>query len=107
MEDREWLQSLTDGSEVLVTGTWVKPRIATVDRVTKTQIIVGGSRYSKETRQLIGADRWSRAQIQQVSDGFRESQNKALLKAKILDRLDSATTEELAQINVILTKEHS
>lgn len=105
MENDEWLSSLVEGSEVLITGTWIKPQLSKVDRTTRTQIVVGNRRFNRETGRQISCDRWSVTHIQQVSDAFRESQNRAALKEKILEALDSATTEELAQINVILTKE--
>ena len=105
MKHDEWLSTLATGSEVVVTGTWLKPRLSKVVKTTKTQIVVGNQRFYRETGRQIGYDRFSVTYLQQVSDEFRESQNRAALKEKILEGLDSATTEELAQINVILTKE--
>lgn len=105
MERNEWLSSLAEGSEVLITSNWVKPRLAKVDRVTKTMVMVGSTRFNRQTGRQICDDRWGANQLQQVTDEFRELHNRAALKEKILGALDSATTEELAQINVILTKE--
>lgn len=105
MENKDWLDALEAGSEVLITSTWVKPRIAQVDRTTKTMIVVGSFRFHRSTGRQVGAERFGSHHLQRVTDGFREIHIREALKEKILGKLDKASTEELDQINVILTKE--
>jgi len=105
MENDEWLSSLVEGSEVLIASTWIAPRLAQVDRVTKTMLMIGPTRFNRKTGRQICSDRWGANRLQPVTEAWRDLQNRSALKKKILDALDSATTEELAQINVILTKE--
>lgn len=52
------LKDLVEGDEVLVTGMYYR-RIAKVDKVTKTQIIVNNARFRRDSGWQCGSDRWN------------------------------------------------
>lgn len=57
------ISDLQPGDRVIVAYGWNTDSVATVDRVTKTQIILkDGSRYNSAGRK-IGGDKWSRNHI--------------------------------------------
>jgi hypothetical protein len=64
MNEREWLDSLKPGDRVIISGRW-QEALATVDRVTKTQILVksGSMRFRKKDGGLVGADSYNNACI--------------------------------------------
>lgn len=49
----EWLEALKPGDEV-----FVEDSLRRVDRLTATQIIIGGSRFSRSTGRRIGSSGW-------------------------------------------------
>lgn len=56
---REFLEDIKAGDEVLLSGGgWGQPkkRIMTVSRTTKTQIIIGDSRYNKKSGYPVGSN---------------------------------------------------
>ena len=52
------LKDLVAGDEVLVIGTFNR-RIAKVDKVTKTKIIVNNARFRRDSGWQCGSDRWN------------------------------------------------
>ena len=56
------LKDLVAGDEVLVIGTFNR-RIAKVDKVTKTQIIVNNARFRRNSGWQCGSDRWNVTRI--------------------------------------------
>ena len=69
------LKDLVAGDEVLVTGT-LHRRIAKVDKVTKTQIVIDNDRFRRDSGWQCGSDRWNVRRIsvpteKEISD-FKE-----------------------------------
>ena len=56
------LKDLVVGDDVLVTGMYYR-RIAKVDKVTKTQIIVNNARFRRNSGWQCGSDRWNVTRI--------------------------------------------
>ena len=52
------LKDLVVGDEVLVTGTFNR-RIAKVDKVTKTKIVIYNARFRRDSGWQCGSDRWN------------------------------------------------
>ena len=77
------LKDLVAGDEVLVIGTFNR-RIAKVDKVTKTQIIVNKARFRRDSGWQCGSDRWNVTRIsvpteKEISDIKEEYLRKALI----------------------------
>lgn len=70
-DDADWLSGLVTGSEVAVMARSIES-IETVDRVTKTQIVVGNSKYRVSDGRRIGGDSWSYVRLVQVTQNIRD-----------------------------------
>jgi hypothetical protein len=72
MHRNEWLKSLKEGDDVLVEGSRMSnPAIRKIDRLTKTQFIIGKSRYRRRDGRRIGDDEWTFVYIKQADDMAR------------------------------------
>jgi len=66
------LKDLKAGDEVAVDyGFHNSPRLAVIERVTKTQIIIGSSRYRREGGYLIGAGSWNFNKVVVLTEKIR------------------------------------
>lgn len=79
------LKDLVVGDDVLVTGMYYR-RIAKVDKVTKTQIVVDNARYRRNSGRQCGDDIWDRKSIsvpteKEISDVKEENFRKKLIYA--------------------------
>ena len=54
---QDWLEGLTPGDTVVIDNR-MNPRVRTVDRITKTQIIVGNCRFKRSNGFQVGQSRW-------------------------------------------------
>ena len=82
------LKDLVAGDEVLVIGTFNR-RIAKVDKVTKTQIIVNNARFRRDSGWQCGSDRWNVTRIsvpteKEISDIKEENFRKELPMLSVL-----------------------
>lgn len=77
------LKDLIAGDEVLVTGTF-RRRIAKVDKVTKTQIVVDNARFRRDSGWQCGSDRWNVTRI-----SVPTKRKYQILKKRIFVRLSS------------------
>ena len=59
MDDEEWLDSLKAGSMVIIKGRYGESYVK-IDRMTKTQFVIGSTRYARRYGGEITSDRWSR-----------------------------------------------
>ena len=104
------LKDLVAGDEVLVTGT-LHRRIAKVDKVTKTQIIVNNARFRRDSGWQCGSDRWNVRRIsvptlKEISDFKEENFRKELLYAISSFDFERLSTNELKQVyNIVKGKE--
>ena len=103
-------KDLVVGDEVLVTGT-LHRRIAKVDKVTKTQIIVNNARFRRDSGWQCGSDRWNVTRIsvpteKEISDIKEENVRKELLYAISSFDFERLSTNELKQVyNIVKGKE--
>lgn len=105
------LKDLVVGDDVLVTGTFHR-RIAKVDKVTKTQIIIDNARFRRDSGWQCGSDRWNVRRIyvpteKEISDIKEENFRKELLYAISSFDFKRLSTDELKQVyNIVKGKEN-
>ena len=104
------LKDLVEGDEVLVTGMYYR-RIAKVDKVTKTQIIVNNARFRRDSGWQCGSDGWNVRRIsvpteKEISDVKEEDFRKKLIYAISSFDFKRLSTDELKQVyNIVKGKE--
>ena len=104
------LKDLVVGYKVLVTGTLYR-RIAKVDKVTKTQIVIDNARFRRDSGWQCGSDRWNIRKISvptenEISDIKEENFRKELLYTISSFDFKRLSTDELQQVyNIVKGKE--
>ena len=104
------LKDLVAGDEVLVTGT-LHRRIAKVDKVTKTQIVIDNDRFRRDSGWQCGGDSWYRKSIsvpteKEISDVKEEVLRNTLIYAISSFDFKRLSTDELKQVyNIVKGKE--
>ena len=104
------LKDLVAGDEVLVTGT-LHRRIAKVDKVTKTQIVIDNARFRRDSGWQCGSDRWNVTRIsvlkeKEISDVKEENIRKILINTISSFNFERLSTDELKQVyNIVKGKE--
>lgn len=105
------LKDLVAGDEVLVTGTFHR-RIAKVDKVTKTQIVIDNTRFRRDSGRQCGSDRWDMKSIfipteKEISDIKEENFRKTLIYSISSFDFKRLSTDELKQVyNILKGKEN-
>lgn len=105
------LKDLVVGDDVLVTGTYYR-RIAKVDKVTKTQIVVDNARFRRGSGWQCGGDSWNRKSIsvpteKEISDVKEENLRNTLVYAISSVDFKRLSTDELKQVyNIVKGKEN-
>ena len=105
------LKDLVVGDEVLVTGMYYK-RIAKVDKVTKTQIVVNNARFRRDSGWQCGSDIWNVRRIsvpteKEISDVKEENLRKTLIYSISSFDFKRLSTDELKQVyNIVKGKEN-
>ena len=103
------LKDLVAGDEVLVTGT-LHRRIANVNKVTKTQIVIDNTRFRRDSGWQCDSDRWNVRRIsvpteKEISDIKEENFRKELLYAISSFDFKRLSTDELKQVyNIVKCK---
>ena len=104
------LKDLVVGDDVLVTGMYYR-RIAKVDKVTKTQIIVNNARFRRDSGWQFGSDRWNVRRIsvpteKEISDVKEENLRKILIHTISSFDFERLSTNDLKQVyNIVKGKE--
>lgn len=104
------LKDLVVGDDVLVIGRYYR-RIAKVDKVTKTQIIVNNARFRRDSGWQYGGDSWNRKSIsvpteKEISDVKEENLRNTLVYAISSFDFKRLSTDELKQVyNIVKGKE--
>lgn len=104
------LKDLVAGDEVLVVGISCR-RIAKIDKVTKTQIIIGNARFRRDSGWQCGSDSWYKKSIsvpteKEILDIKEENFRKKLLYAISSFDFKRLSTDELKQVyNIVKGKE--
>lgn len=105
------LKDLKAGDDVLVTGTFHR-RIAKVDKVTKTQIIIDNARFRRDSGWQCGSDRWNVRRIyvpieKEISDVEEENLRKTLIYVISSSDFERLSTDKLKQVyNIVKGKEN-
>lgn len=100
------LKDLKAGDDVLVTGRSCR-RIAKIDKVTKTQIVVDNARYRRNSGWQCCSDRWNIRRIsvpteKEISDIKEENLRKALIYSISSFDFKRLSTDELKQVYKIV-----
>lgn len=104
------LKDLIAGDEVLVTGTFHR-RIAKIDKVTKTQIVIDNARFRRDSGWQCGGDSWNMKSISvptenEISDVKEENLRKILINTISSFNFERLSTDELKQLyNIVKGKE--
>ena len=104
------LKDLVVGDDVLVTGMYYR-RIAKVDKVTKTQIVIDNARFRRDSGCQCGGDSWNRKSIsvpteKEISDVKEENLRKILINTISSFDFKRLSADELKQLyNIIKGKE--
>lgn len=104
------LKDLVVGDDVLVRGMH-RRRIAKVDKVTKTQIIIDNARFRRDSGWQCGSDRWNIRKIsvpteKEILDIKEENLRKTLVYAISSFDFKRLSTDELKQVyNIVKGKE--
>ena len=105
------LKDLVAGDEVLVTGTFNR-RIAKVDKVTKTKIVIDNARFRRDSGCQCGGDSWNRKSIsvpteKEISDVKEENLRKILINTISSFDFKRLSTDELKKVyNIVKGKEN-
>lgn len=105
------LKDLVVGDDVLVEGMSYK-RIAKVNKVTKTQIVVDNARFKRDSGWQYGSDIWNRRRVsvpteKEISDIKEENFRKKLIYAIRSFDFKRLSTDELKQVyNILKGKEN-
>ena len=103
------LKDLIAGDDVLVVGMSCR-RIAKIDKVTKTQIVVNNARFRRDSGWQCGGDSWSRKSIsvpteKEISDVKEENLRKTLIYSISSFNFKRLSTDELKQVyNIVKDK---
>ena len=100
------LKDLVAGDDVLVISRYYR-RIAKVDKVTKTQIIVNNARFRRDSGWQCGSDRWNVRRIyvpteKEISDIKEENLRNTLIYAISTFDFKRLSTDELKQVYKIV-----
>lgn len=104
------LKDLVEGDKVLVTGMYHR-RIAKVDKVTKTQIVVDNARFRRNSGWQCGGDIWDMKSIsvpteKEISDIKEENLRNTLIYSISSFDFKRLSTDELKQVyNIVKDKE--
>lgn len=105
------LKDLVAGDKVLVTGMSYK-RIAKINKVTKTQIVVDNARFRRDSGWQCGSDRWNVRKIsvpteKEISDVKEENLRRTLVYAISSFDFKRLSTDKLKQVyNIVKDKEN-
>lgn len=100
-ENQDWLNSLKAGDEVMIPSRYSAPSIVKVDRVTATQIIVGGSRYRRNSGYRVGNSSWDFSYISAPTQKGREAAEAQSLRSRLVALIQNpeTTLETLRVLN--------
>lgn len=64
-----WLEQLKTGDSVIVSGSYTGslPLVKEVDRITNTQIVIGSTKYRRDSGRQIGGSTWHWSWLQEAT----------------------------------------
>ena len=101
------LEHLKAGDTVYVNSRWHGISFYKIDRVTKTQIIIGNTKYNKNGYQIGSHDTWNYTWIQEVTPEIIQQYKNQQLQKKLIKLQEIKITDEnyedvLSHINSLL-----
>ena len=104
------LENIKVGDKVIVGRGYVSDLICNVERITKTQIIVNGRRFSKKNGRLVGGDVWSCDRLTIATDEkiekLKRDKRRRTLKLYLQSvNWDVLSIESLTSISELVKKE--
>lgn len=102
------LKDLKAGDKVIIRNRW-NNRIGTIERVTKTQIIVNGYKFRRENGSQINGDSWTPSRIEVLTEEelqrIKTQNAKNMMKRYIQNFVfDDLSYEQIEQVYNILKK---
>lgn len=102
------LKELKVGDKVIIRNRW-NDRIKTIERVTKTQIIVNGDKYRRKDGFQINGDTWTPSRIEVLTEEelrrMQKQNNKEKMKRYIQNFVfDDLSYDEIEHVYNILKK---
>lgn len=108
MNHNDWLLELKPGDEVIVDrGRYDHPSVEKVERLTATQIVVGGRHYQKTTGYQVGyGQSWNRPFLRRGTpekvQAIKEQQETFVLREQIRESMKTATLAQLRAVAAVL-----
>jgi len=98
----DWFKKLKEGDEVIF-STRYENRIATVERFTKTQIVLKetSTRFNRNTGRQIGATNWSLDQISEATPEKKAHVREEQARRKMLNIIDKTNFRLLSYDSLV------
>jgi hypothetical protein len=101
------LEHLKAGDTVYINSRWRGILFYKIDRVTKTQIIIGNTKYNKNGYQIGSRDKWNSTCIQEATPEIIQQYKKQKLQKTLIELQEIKITDEnyediLSHINSLL-----
>ena len=101
------LENLKAGDIVYIHSRWQGILIYKIDRVTKTQIIIGNTKYNKSGHQIGSRDIWGSAWIREATPEIiqqykKQQLQKTLIKLQEIKITDENYEDVLSHVNSLL-----
>ena len=101
------LKDLQVGDEVVIKGLGYPERIAKIERITKTQIVVNGYKFNRGSGSQCGNNGWEGKNIYVLTDELKEQLQEVQRKRNIISYIEkfnfnSLSVEELLQVYNII-----
>lgn len=102
MGDKEWLELLRPGHTVAVKGfgSYQKPYLVKIDKVTPTQIVAGSSRYRRKDGNQIGAGTYDRKHLLKTTPEMLDEIERNTLAREVKTAAESGTIHLLPLDNL-------
>lgn len=102
-DEKEWLGSLRDGDQVCIVSRFRDNEIRVIDRVTKTQIVIGQNKYRISDGYIVGGGSFNVTRIKKLNaDLIYEIRRKRFIKEISNRSLEDLTLDQLERINSII-----
>lgn len=105
-----WLKLVSEGELVLVTDRIYGERLSTIEKLTKTQIVIkSGERFYKDSGSLVGGGSWSTTRISEPSLEDKKRISRQMQVRKIKNAFSNTdfsewTISELNELEKILSE---
>lgn len=103
------LKDLKEGDVVMISASnWHPEKLAKIDRITKTQIVVGELKFNKNTGYMVGTDVWNRRYLyipnEEDIKRITTSKRRFDLLNYVKNNIESCSVGQLEEIYGIMKK---